>query len=279
MNQDQEIAQLLDELEELFVYNTVPISPDIEEKELILSKSYDLEQHIANCSKSLFELNTGNFYSHHSIYESMLGHSVIPAGEKLYSARWIGLTHPNDVTFILRLIKSTIQFIHTLTDKELKTFCLSYVHRIKNVRDEYDFFIVSHRIIPNDESGKPELVVLNHKLCETMPLKNENLFRLIYVTPTGLFKKCKLFKNGGHITFTNMEMVIVREVNKGKSCKEIAGEQHISEVTISKHWRNINTKTGIKTTKQACLFGAQLGIMQVFMLFLSFCMDDCCLVA
>ena len=261
MNQQQEIAQLQDELEELFVHNTVTPDPDIEEKKLILSKSYGLEQHIANCSKSLFELSTGHFYSHHSIYDELLGHSVIEAEEKLYSARWIALTHPDDVTFILRLIKSSIQFIHTLTDREVKKFCLSYVHRIKNVRGQYDCFIVSYRIVLNNESGKPELVVINHKLCETMPLKNKNLFRLIHVNPTDLFKKSKLFKDVGYIMFTKMEMVIVREVNKGKSCKEIASEQHISDTTITKHWRNINSKTGIKVTKQACLFAKQLGIM------------------
>lgn len=261
MNKEQEIAQLLAELEELFIYNTATPDPHIVENELILSKSYDLELHIADCSKSLFELSTGNFYSHHSIYEPMLGHSVIPAGEKLYSASWIKLTHPNDLTFILRLIKNSIQFVHTLTKREVKKFFLSYVHRIRNVRDEYVFFIVSYRIIPNVESGKPELVVLNHRLCETMSLKNDNLFRLIHVYPTDLFKKSKLFKGVDYFMFTNMEMEIVREVNKGKSCKEIADEQNRCEVTITKHWRNINSKTGIKTTKQACLFAKQLGIM------------------
>ena len=261
MNKKQEIAQLLVELKELFIYDTVPLDPDIVENEIILSKSYDLELRFADCSKSLFELRTGNFYSHHSIYEPMLGHPVIPAGDKLYSAPWIKLTHPDDVMFILRLIKNSIQFVHTLTEREVKEFCLSYVHRIKNVRDEYVFFIVSYRIIPNDESGKPELVVLNHKLCETMSLKNDNLFRLIHVHPTSLFKKSKLFKGVDYFMFTNMEMEIVREVNKGKSCKEIAGEQNRCKVTITKHWRNINYKTGIKTTKQACLFAAQLGIM------------------
>jgi len=87
------------------------------------------------------------------------------------------------------------------------------------------------------------------------------------------------FDRNIHIMFTKMEKVMVHEVNKGKSCKEIANELHISDTTITKHWRNINTKTGIKTTKQACTYAAQLGILQVFMLFLSFCMDDCCLVA
>ena len=54
---------------------------------------------------------------------------------------------------------------------------------------------------------------------------------------------------------------MVQEVNKGKSCKEIAREQYISDTTITKHWRNINNKTGIKVTKQACSFAEQLGIM------------------
>ena len=261
MSLQHEITLLKEELEELFANSPVTPSPDNEKKKMILSESYGLEQHIADCSKSLFELNSGNFYSHHSVYEPMLGHPVIAGGEKLYSARWIDLTHPDDVLFILRLIKNSIQFIHTLTKREVKEFYLSYVHRIKNVRDEYVFFIVSYRIIPNDESGKPELVVLNHKLCETMSLKNDNLFRLIHVYPTDLFKKSKLFKGVDYFMFTNMEMEIVWEVNKGKSCKEIADEQNRCEVTITKHWRNINFKTGIKTTKQACLFAKQMGIM------------------
>jgi DNA-binding CsgD family transcriptional regulator len=261
MSLQHEITLLKKELEELFANSPVTPSPENEKKKMILAESYGLEQHIADCSKSLFELNSGNFYSHHSVYEPMLGHPVIAGGEKLYSARWIDLTHPDDVLFILQLIKNTIQFVHTLTYKEMEKFCLSYVHRIKNVRHEYDFFIVSYRIMLNNDSGKPELVVLNYKQCETMPLKNENLFRLIHVQPTSLFKKSKLFKGVDYFMFTKMEMLIVREVNKGKSCKEIACEQHISEVTITKHWRNINSKTGIKTTKQACLFAKQLGIM------------------
>ena len=261
MNLQHEITLLKEELEELFANSPGTPSPDNEKKKMILSESYGLEQHIADCSKSLFELNTGNYYSHHSVYESMLGHPVIAGGEKLYSARWIDLTHPDDVLFILRLLKNSIQFIHTLTEKQLKVFGMSYIHRIRNVHGRYDCFAVSYRILLNDESGKPELVVLNYRLCQDIPLKNNNRFRLIHVTPTSLFKKSKLFKNCGHITFTKMEMVMVQEVNKGKSCKEIAREQYISDTTITKHWRNINNKTGIKVTKQACSFAEQLGIM------------------
>jgi len=279
MNRQREISDLQEELKELFANRENTPNPELEEQKLILSKSYDLEKHIADVSKSLLEINSGSYFSHHSIYEKSLGHTVISAGEKIYAAPWIALTHPDDIAFILKLINISIRFLYLLPQKQITKFSVAYLHRIKNTNGLYDCFVINFRVVLNDKTGKPQLLLVHSRLCQDIPLKNENRYRLIHVTPAGLFKKSKLSSKSEYIMFTKMEKVMVHEVNKGKSCKEIANELHISDTTITKHWRNINTKTGIKTTKQACTYAAQLGILQVFMLFLSFCMDDCCLVA
>lgn len=278
MSKQDEITYLQEELKELLADLTNTPNSELEEQKLILSKSYNLEKHIANQSKVLIDLDSGGYYSVHSIYEKSLPDPAMCAGQEIHAASWIALTHPNDVAFILKLAKISLEFLNKMPLKLINRFSVSYSHRIMNTNNEYDCYIVNYRVVLSDETGKPRLLLQRTKLCPKLQLKNENLYRLVHVEPASLFKKSKLLNKDEYTMLSDMEKEVMLEINKGKIVAQIADSLNLSNTTVTKHCRNINNKAGMKFIKPACIHAAQLGLFQLFMLFCSDCMEDLLLI-
>jgi DNA-binding NarL/FixJ family response regulator len=91
-----------------------------------------------------------------------------------------------------------------------------------------------------------------------VPSANSNIYRLVSIEPASLFRKSKLMPKDEYILFTSREKDVIREVNTGKVCSQVAGALFLSEKTIRKHFRNINQKTGLKSTNLSCLYASKL---------------------
>lgn len=274
MSTQRLISGLQKELEEAFTEYQITPTPDIKEKEEILYESFEIEFPIATKSSSLFELSKGYCYAHYSIYEQSMHEPAICAGQNLYSAPWIEMTHPDDLAFILKLIKSIILFLNLLPKENCTGFSASFPHRILNRRGDYDCYIHACKVILKDDNGKAFSILMHSTLC-TLPLaKNKNRYRLIHIEPAGLFRKSNFLNKKEYFMFTNVEKAVVKKITEEEICKNAAKGMYISDKTIIKHNRHICSKTSVKYIRQACFYASQLGLFQLVPILYSLCTDD-----
>lgn len=260
MSNQNEIAELLEDLHECFMnYQNSP-TPALEQQVVNHAKSLAGFLPIANETNSLFVLNAGSFFSHHSIYDKSYLHPLIFPHQHVHTAPWVALTHPDDLLFILRMIKFAFMFLDWLPCKRAKEFCFAYPHRIKNNAGQYDSYIISFKVAINDATGKPYVLLMQSEKYDILVKEDDSHYRFISMEPAKLFNKFRKMNTRDYAILTRREKEIVGMVNYGLTCKQIAEKDNVSEGTISKHYSNINKKVGFGFIKLACMYAAQLGL-------------------
>lgn len=260
MNNQNTISGLLDKLEEVFANYENTLTSDNHAQKQLLSESFVILEHVAECGMALFEPNEGAFYSYLPACKNAFPYPAIQVGQKINSASWVSLTHHEDIVFILKMLLTAFMFLERLPKRQKKEFSFAYPHRIQNKKGGYDCYIHKLNVVLNDKAGKPWLILKKSALCTTVvPSANSMRYRLISMEPADLFRKSKLLPKDEYIMLTSREKDVIREVNTGKVCIQVAETLFLSEKTVRKHFRNINRKIGLKSTNHSCLYAAQLG--------------------
>lgn len=259
MNNQNTISGLLDKLEEVFANYENTLTPDNHAQKELLSESFKIMEPLYGCGMALFDPNEGAFYSYLPARKNAFPYPAIQVGQKISSASWVSLTHTEDIVFILKMLLAAFEFLNRLPSKRKKEFSFVYPHRIQNNKGGYDCYIHKINVVLNDKTGKPWLILKKSASCTTvMPSVNSNRYRLISIEPADSFRKSKLMPKDEYIMLTNREKDVVREVNTGKVCSEVAETLFLSESTVRKHFSNINQKIGFKSTVHSCLYASKL---------------------
>lgn len=259
MNNQNSISSLLEELEEVFANYENTLTPDQHAQKELLSKSLGILAPITDYGMALFESNEGTFYSYQPACKNAFPYPAIQVGQKINSASWVSLTHHEDIVFILKMLLTAFRFLNRLPQKRKKEFSFAYPHRMQNKKGGYDCYIHKLNVVLNDKAGKPWLILQKSSRCTVIPSDNSMRYRLISMEPADLFRKSKLLPKDEYIMLTSREKDVIREVNTGKVCSQVAETLFLSEKTVRKHFRNINRKIGLKSTNHSCLYAAQLG--------------------
>lgn len=278
MENQKEISALLEEMKELFTNQQNSLTPELTAETESLSHSQHLQTKIDGHSTAYIDAYSGMVFSHDSIFPAHFDPLPVRVQQPIFPAPWIQLTDPNHLAFILLITGAAYKFLHLLPVNRVHEFGFTYQHLLRNKNNGYDCHLLTYQVALCNKEGKPCLLRLQSELCELVPPKNDDRYKIISIEPYNLFKKYKLVPHDKYIAFTPTEQEIIKQVNTGLKAEEIAEIRHRSYKTVRKHFDNIDLKAGIKSISQSCLFAQHLGVIRLIPMIVFLLNGEWCMV-
>ncbi len=188
-------------------------------------------------------------------FENLLG---VP-DEEINLKGFVELFHADDREYILRLGQAAVH--HSIKDAEFnEEFCLYVSHRIRNSNGHYIKILAQSKPHQIDSKGLISSFLVKVSNISFIDTSDAVQYKfLANGLDTQLFHDLVFEKN--KTLFTQRELEIIKEIQKGISNFQIAENLDISKFTVETHRKKIMKKSDSHSAEELLLFCRKNGVI------------------
>jgi DNA-binding CsgD family transcriptional regulator len=188
-------------------------------------------------------------------FEPFLGYS----DKEMSLTNYLEKIHPDDIDLVGRIGAATIEHSHNNSNHN-KDNVLYLTFRIKKSTGEYIKVLSQSSVLQLDEEG--QMVSSLIKVSDLSFIEDGEVVRYKFVAEN---LDQESFKNKvyhtRHNLFTARELDVIKEISKGHTNNEIAGNLEISKHTVATHRKKIMKKSGCSSAEELLLFCRRNGVI------------------
>lgn len=174
----------------------------------------------------------------------------------------LNIIHPQDLSNFVDFEYAVVDFKMNLSPEKIMKYKSNYSYRVRKKNGEYIRVLQQSITIQNDENGAVLRNLVVHTDISHLKKDNEMTLSFIGLDDEPSFMDVSVQKRTlpiEEVVLSDRELEVLKLIKECKSSKEIAEELFISIETVKTHRKNINSKTGAKSTLEVVLYGIEKG--------------------
>lgn len=255
-------AQLMNERLHLFDDHYNVLTPEKENRKLVIVEGLEHGSKCGNRTNSLLDLHLGMITHHFSAHSNKLKHDAVNTNLTDNWRHTHLLCHSEDMYKVAESEVTFYKRVMSLPPEQCMQLVMTNVRRLKNKNDSYDLYLLQCKVVECDENGLPWLILAETSLLTQFKVREFVPLRQMFLVDKESNKIIRRFEADNVDPLTDKEReVLMLKYHSDITNEEIGLQLKMSIPTVKTHLNQAMEKMCSHSVQMICLL---IKFMRIF---------------